>query len=170
MDCSLFFYSKWINEWLWLNGYLAFDKFLNMRFCDIFIYMWLHAQWFCVLFRPPLIIFECWHIFLALLNLYLRDPSLERKASFFLKVVLLLLLGFTSYNLSTFWVLTNWRRCRGTKVHICPGRTTKIERDFCGQIGISKRKEGCVFSLVTSLWNCFRVQEQHSGFQKTHTR
>ena len=70
-----------------------------MRFCHIFIYMWLHAQWFCVLFRPPLIIFECWHIFLALLNLYLRDPSLEIKVSFFLKVVLLLLLGFTFHNL-----------------------------------------------------------------------
>ena len=26
-------------------------------------------------------------LYLALLNLYLRDPSLERKASFFLKVV-----------------------------------------------------------------------------------
>ena len=34
-------------------------------------------------------------LYLSLLNLYLRDPSLERKASFFLKWFLLLPLEFT---------------------------------------------------------------------------
>ena len=34
-------------------------------------------------------------LYLALLNLYLRDPSLERKASFFLKWFLMLPLEFT---------------------------------------------------------------------------
>ena len=157
MDCSLFFYSKWINEWLWLNGYLAFDKFLNMRFCDIFIYMWLHAQWFCVLFRPPLIIFECWHIFLALLNLYLRDPSLERKVSFFLKVVLLLLLGFTFHNLGYILSANKLAALPGTKVHICPGRTTKLEEIFlwANKNFISRR--GCIFALATPLWSLFKT-------------
>ena len=50
--------------------------------------------------------FQVLILYLALLNLYLRDPYLERKASFFLKWYLLLPLGFTFCNLGTFWVLT----------------------------------------------------------------
>ena len=52
------------------------------------------AQWLCVFFQPFIQSLSI-DLYLALLNLYLRDPSLERKASFFLKVVLLLPLGFT---------------------------------------------------------------------------
>ena len=103
------------------------------------------------------IIFECLHIFLALLNLYLRDPSLERKASFFLKVVLLLLLGFTFYNLSVFWVLTNWRRCQGMKVHICPRRTTKFEERFLWENKNFISRRGCIFALATPLWSLFKT-------------
>ena len=47
------------------------------------------SQWLCVLFQPFIQSLSV-DLYLALLNLYLRDPSLERKASFFLKVVLLL--------------------------------------------------------------------------------
>ena len=39
--------------------------------------------------------FQVLILYLALLNLYLRDPPLERKASFFLKWFLLLPLEFT---------------------------------------------------------------------------
>ena len=80
-------------------------------------------------------------LYLVLLNLYLRDPSLERKASFFLKVVFAVTSGFTFHNLGIFWVLTNWHCCRGTKVHICPGETTKFEKYFCGQTGILSRRK-----------------------------
>ena len=38
-------------------------------------------------------------LYLVLLNLYSRDPSLERKTSFFLKVVVSVTLGFTFHNL-----------------------------------------------------------------------
>ena len=75
------------------------------------------------------------------LNLYSRDPSLERKASFFLKVVVDVTSGFTSYNLGTFWVLTNWHCCRGMKVHICPGGTTVFKENFYGQTGIFNSKK-----------------------------
>ena len=47
------------------------------------------SQWLCVLFQPSIESLSI-DLYLDLLNLYLRDPSLERKASFFLKVVLLL--------------------------------------------------------------------------------
>ena len=43
------------------------------------------SQWLCVLFQPFIQSLSV-DLYLALLNLYLRDPSLERKASFFLKV------------------------------------------------------------------------------------
>ena len=97
------------------------------------------------------------YIFLALLNLYLRDPSLERKASFFLKMVLLLPWDLPFTTLGTFWVLTNWRRCWGTKVHICPRRTTKFEEIFlwANRNFISIR--GCIFSLATPLWSLFKT-------------
>ena len=37
------------------------------------------------------------------------------------KVVFAVTLRSTFHNLGTFWVLTNWRHCRGTKVQIFPG-------------------------------------------------
>ena len=60
------------------------------------------------------IILKYWFLYLALLNLYLRDPYLERKSSFFLKWFLLLPLGFTFYNLGTFWVITMGK----TSIHL----------------------------------------------------
>ena len=59
------------------------------------------AQWLCVLFQPSIQSLSA-DLYLALLNLYLRDPSLERKASFFLKVVFAVTLGFTFTTLGTF--------------------------------------------------------------------
>ena len=146
-----------LNEWLWLIGYLAFDKTLCIRFCDIFMYMWLHFPMVMCIVSTTFIIFECWYIFLALLNLYLRDPSLERKASFFLKVVLLLPWDLPSTTLGTFWVLTNWRRCQGTKVHICPRRMTEFEERFLWENMNFISRRGCIFALATPLWNLFRT-------------
>ena len=43
MDCSLSLLPHLkLNERLWLNGYLAFDKISRVCLCDIFMYMWLH--------------------------------------------------------------------------------------------------------------------------------
>ena len=91
------------------------------------------------------IIFECWHIFLALLNLYLRDPSLERKASFFLKVVLLLPWDLPFTTLGTFWVLTNWCRCQGWKCVSTLGERQILKKYFCGQTGILSAEEVVYF-------------------------
>ena len=103
--CSTSSAPNGLNEWLWLNGYLPSDEFLHIQFYFIYLYV-TPCPLVMHIVSTTFIIFECWHIFLALLNLYLRDPSLERKRSFFLKVVLAVTLGFTSYNLGTFWVLT----------------------------------------------------------------
>ena len=97
-------------------------------------------------------IFECWYIYLALLNIYLRDPSLERKASFFLKVVFAVTLRLPFTTLGIFWVITNWHRCRGRRCKSTLGGTTKFikdqEKDFCRQIEIFVSEEGCTFALA----------------------
>ena len=46
---------------------------------------WLHFPIFMCIVSTICIMLKCWSFYLALLNLYLRDPSLKRKASFFLK-------------------------------------------------------------------------------------
>ena len=73
----------------------AYDFVIVLCICDSI------AQWLCVLFQPSIQSLSV-DLYLALLNLYLRDPSLERKASFFLKVVFFVTLGSTFYNLGTF--------------------------------------------------------------------
>ena len=130
--CSTSSAPNGLNEWLWPNGCVSYDELLRIRFSIIYFYVTPCPMVMCIV-STTFIIFESWYIYLALLNLYLRDPSLERKASFFLKVVFVVTLGFTSYNLGTFWVLTNWRRFQGTKVHIFPGRMTVFKEDLCGQ-------------------------------------
>ena len=85
------------------------------------------SQWLSVLFQPSIWSLSV-DLYLAWLNLYLRDPSLERKVSFFLKVVFFVTFGIYLCNLGTFWVLTNWHRCQGTKVHICPGENDRVWR------------------------------------------
>ena len=62
-------------------------------------------------------------LYLALLNLYLRDPSLERKASFFLKVVFAVTFGIYLCNLGTFWVLTKCNQ-HGSKFRQLGGTQT----------------------------------------------
>ena len=94
-----------LNEWLWLNGYLAFDKTLCIWFVILLCICDSISQWLCELFQPSIPILSV-DSYLVLLNLYLRDPSLERKASFFLKVVFAVTFGIYLCNLGTFWVLT----------------------------------------------------------------
>ena len=73
----------------------AYDFVIFLCICDSI------AQWLCVLFKPSIQYLSV-DLYLALLNLYLRDPSLERKASFFLKVVFAVTLESTLHNLGTF--------------------------------------------------------------------
>ena len=45
-------YLSKINEWLWLDDYLAFVGILCMKLCIIFIYFDSITQWLYVLFQP----------------------------------------------------------------------------------------------------------------------
>ena len=120
------------------------------------------------LFQPYIQIFKYCFISGPVKSL-LRDPSLEENTSFFLKWFLLLPWSLPFYNLGTFWVLTNWRHCRGMNEHICPGRTTKLKKGFCGKTGIFNRKE-VVFFPGDSIVKLVQNLRSHFGFEKTHTR
>ena len=80
----------------------------------------------------------------------LRDPSLGEITNIFLKWFCCYL---GVYLLQPGYILSANKLAPlpGTEVHICPGRTTKIKGGSYGQTGISKREEGCVFALATSL-------------------
>ena len=85
MDCSCFFPIRLkINEWLWLDDYLTFVGILCMKLYIIFIYLTPFPNVYMCCFNH-LHNLKYWFQYLALLNLYLRDPSPKRKASFFLK-------------------------------------------------------------------------------------
>ena len=75
-----------------LTKYHAYVFVISLCICDSI------AQWLCVLFQPSIQSLSV-YLYLALLKLYLRDPSLERKTSFFLKVVFAITLEFTFHNL-----------------------------------------------------------------------
>ena len=76
------FVSPKLNEWLWWNGYLAFDKshvyvfVIFLCICDSI------SQWLCVLFQPIYTIFECW--FISCLVKSVSERSLYGKKSQFL--------------------------------------------------------------------------------------
>ena len=118
-----------LNEWLWLNGYLAFDKISCICLCDIFMYMWLHFPMVMSIVSTICILFECWFILGLVKSIFERSLS-GKKSQFLSKVVFVVTLGFTFYNLGTFWVLTNWHPCRGRKCTSSLGRTTKFEERF----------------------------------------
>ena len=98
-------WTKWMTVIEWLS--CLWWNLMHATLCYVYIF-WLHFPMIMCIVSTIYIMFECWFLYLALLNLYLIDPSLERKASFFLKWFLLLPLGFTFCNLGTFWVLTWW--------------------------------------------------------------
>ena len=109
------------------------------------------SQWICDCFNQtnkPLNIDTIWSY--KVVKFVSRDPSLEENTNFFLKWFCCYL---EVYLLQPGYILSANKLAPlpGTKVLICPGRTTKIKRDFCGQTGISRRKEGCIFALATSL-------------------
>ena len=59
------------------------------------------------------------------------------------KVVFVVTLGFTFHNLSTFRVITNWRRCRGTKVQIFLGYKRHTFRFDCWWWRTVRYQQGC---------------------------
>ena len=147
---GLFFISSVsheLNERLLLNGYLAFDKLLRIWFCDIFMYMWPHFPMVMCTISTIYIIFECWFISGLVKSLF--EGSLSGKKSQFLsKVVFAITSRFTFHNLGTFWVLTNWHRCRGTKVHICPVKNDRVWR----KISVGKQEFLSVKKVVYFPW------------------
>ena len=66
-----------LNEWLWWNGYLSFDKshvyvfVISLYVCDSI------SQWLCVV-STIYTNLECWFIS-GLVKSVPRDPSLEEK-------------------------------------------------------------------------------------------
>ena len=121
--------SPELNEWLWWNGYLAFDKISCICLCDIFMYMWLHFPMVMCIVSTIYIIFECWFISGLVKSVFERSLS-GKKSQFLSKSGFVVTLEFIFYNLGTFWVLTNWRHCRGKKLHIFPGENDKVEERF----------------------------------------
>ena len=114
MDCSCFFliHPK-INEWLWLSDYLAFVGILCMKLCSS-LSIWLHCPVVYVLFQPSTW-FKYWFYISSLVK-FICERSLSRKKSQFLsKVVFVVTLRLPSTTFDAFWVLTNWRHCRGWK-------------------------------------------------------
>ena len=67
-----------LNEWLWLNGYLAFDKISCIYLCDIFMYMWLHCPMVMCIVSTIYIIFECWFIYGLVRSVFERSFSGEK--------------------------------------------------------------------------------------------
>ena len=98
-----FAWNQWMTVTRWL--YCLCWNSMYERFV-LSLSIWIHFPMVICVVSTIYIILKYWFQYLALLNLYLRDPSLERKASFFPKWFLLLPLGFTFYNMGTFWVVT----------------------------------------------------------------
>ena len=61
------------------------------------------------------------------------------------KVTFTITLGSTFHNLGTFWVLTNWRHCRGTKAQIFPGYKRHILRFDCWWWTTVRYQQGCAY-------------------------
>ena len=99
MDCSCFSPIAWksMNDYNWMI-ILPLLKFCVWSFVlYLFVLTPLPNGYMCCFNHPHNL--NCWVQYLTLLNLYLRDPSLERKASFFLKVVFCWYLKITFHNL-----------------------------------------------------------------------
>ena len=99
-------FSTW-TQWMTVIKWLCCLWWNLMHATLWYLYVFrLHFPVIMCIVSTIYMMFNCWFLYLVLLNLYLRDPSLERKANFFLKWFLLLPLGFTFCNLGTFWVIT----------------------------------------------------------------
>ena len=100
----LFTWNQWMTVTRWLS-FLCWNPMYESFVLSSSI--WIHCPMVMCIVSTVCIMLKYWFLYPALLNLYLRYPSLERKVSFFLKWFLLLPLGFTFYNLATFWVITH---------------------------------------------------------------
>ena len=80
MDCSLSLLPHLkLNEWLWLNGYLAPDKISCICLCDIFMYVWLHFPMVMCIVSTIYIIFECWFMSGLVKSVFERSLSGKKK-------------------------------------------------------------------------------------------
>ena len=144
-------YRLKINEWLWLNDYLAFVEILCKNICIVFICFDSIAQWLYVLFQPSAKL----KLLIPISGLvkFISNRSLFGKKSEFLSkavFVVTLILPFTT--LGIFWVITNWFRFQGWRCKSTLRGTKKIitdqEKYFCRQTEIFVSEEGCTFSLA----------------------
>ena len=81
-----------LNELMWLNGYLAFDKISCICLCDIFMYMWLHCPMVLFIVSTICIIFECWFISGLVKSIFERSFS-GKKSQFLSEVVFAVTFG-----------------------------------------------------------------------------
>ena len=109
-----------------------------------FTCIWLHAQWICDWFQP-----NEWMLKYCLsfdfVRFVLRDPSLGEKYQYLPKVVLLLPRSVPPTTWVQFWVITNWRRCRGRKCISAPGERQGLREISVGKQGFRKQKEVVYF-------------------------
>ena len=135
--------------------------------CGIFILYMTPCPMVIWLFQPNTQIFKCYFIYGPVKSL-LRDPSLEENTSFFLKWFCCYL---GVYLLQPGYILSANKLgpLPGTKVHICPGRMTKIKKYFCGQTWIFNRNK-VVFFPGDSIVKPFQNLKSHSGFKKTYVK
>ena len=78
------------------------------------------------MFQPILSITNSFaYTFLALLIFCERSLSKEKKSNFLFESSFCCYLGITFTTLGNFPMITNWCYCRGTKVHISPGKNEK---------------------------------------------
>ena len=69
------------------------------------------------------------------------------------KVVFVVTLGSTFHNMGTFWVLTNWRHCQGTKAQIFPRYKRYTFRFDCWSWRTVRYQQGCAsFTWWLHLW------------------
>ena len=84
------------------------------------------------------------------------------------KVVFVVTLGSTFHNVGTFWVLTNWRHCQGTKAQIFPRYKRYTFTFDCWSWRTVRYQQGCAsFTWWLHLW---RIQFQNSYGDSTVKR
>ena len=121
-------YHPKINEWLWLDDYLAFVGISCMKLCIIFIYFDSISQWLYVLFQPSAKLKLLISIS-SLIKIYIWEIPLQKEKLVYFQSGLCCYLNISFTTLGIFWVITNWCHCRRTKVQINPGRNDKVYKD-----------------------------------------
>ena len=134
-------FSTW-NQWTTIIKWLSclWWNLMHATLCYLYVF-WNHSPMIMCIISTIYIMFKCWFLYLALLKLYLRDPSLERKASFFLKCFFAVTCGI--YLLQLGYILSDNKLVPlpGTEVKICSGKNDRVlkikkiflwaNRNFC---------------------------------------